>query len=531
MSGTPITIDSPTGMLPSPRTASANWVLYVVSAVAIATILIDEVIALQCLSCWAYDDHGGHLVLVQLLNSNRQPNVDFGYSYGPLTVLICQAWAVIFGNHWSSFLYLCLLFRVISTMLIVSVAAQFRLSKLVQAVFALGLFRWLPYNCTIARPGELIGLLLAIRCLMSSRLDLALLGCTLATLFRPSIGFLIGFALICIVLWRAFLQLNTSWTSRIAQLLRFVAPSAVLESVVGLIYIGLHGATSYVLTIFPIAGSHLYANRQASFLKLGWDRFFPADQNWKGYLTNPSHLDLIVLLTLAAGLLVSVVQLIRADPQEDKLGSPSHLHLVLFFIATVVFFTLTISYSALACYLPFFWLGFIAAWKVFGSGLGRVGIVIMALIGINLVLHAVFVMESVERKLTSIADDFHLTNPQLVVDRTEQAELTEIKKYVDGQTIAFPCMMGDVTLLKQFGISVWPNHYWCLSPGIASSQEIDDARAQVRNVEYVLLKKPHIAFSEDLLALSEMHTEVLYDGKNFDLLHVIKAPQSTEATR
>jgi hypothetical protein len=515
-----------------------NWVLYIGSAVAIAAILASDAHSLQFLDRWAREDQGGHLVLVQLLDAGLQPNIDFGYSYGPLAVLAGQVWAATFGNHWQSVFVLLLLLRLVSAVLLVSIVARFHLSKLVQTVFALGLYRWLSGNFYIAHFGEQIGLLFAIRSMMDSKIDRALAGCALASLFRPAAGFVVGFALVLVVLWRAMFQRNEPWQNRFAYIARSIAPAAALEIITAAIYVLLHGAASYAWTLLPITGSRWYSELEGNFLSAGWRQYFPADQTWKGYLTNPTHLDLLVLLAIAAGVIVAAVQYFRNSATKQGQDIQADNLLLLICVGLIVLSAVTFCYGGnlgLINYGSFFWLGLFAAWKVLEPILGKLGTVIMALVGINLVAFTIFSLPGVPALLGSkshlYAESVRLPESLFLINKNEYDELESVRTKVEGYTIAFPAYMGDVTLLSHVGISASLNTYWCLKR-LSLPEELARARKQIRGAQFILLKKPLRSHSPYyILGVDKLPTEVVYDGHDYELLRVNRSSQESESSQ
>ncbi len=510
-----------------------NWVLCAGSTIVIVACLMNDFRRLHDFDVWAIRDPGGHLVLVQMLDDGLKPNVDFGFPYGPLTVLICQAWAGVFGNNWFSFLVLLLLFRLISLLLLVTIVARLRLSWLAQAVFVLGLFRWLPFNFSVAHPGQLIGLLLAVLALSYKRIDLALAGCALAVVFRPSAGYPLGLALIAILVWQAFYFENASWRVRSIRWLKSLAPAAILEMFVAAVYTSFYGAISYALTVIPLAGSRAVGHFFGHYFASGWDRFFPPGQNWKGYLfTNPTHLDLLVLVILAAGLIIGTVSFFRRSPTGDDRESEFPSILVLSSIGLIVLFAILTSYGenlSLGYYLPFFWISLFAAWKVLGPWLGKFGTGLLCVVGVNLAACAILsvpVVSAMFRK-NVVATYIRLPGSKLSVNQYEYQELQQVSRKVDRRTIVALTYMGDVTLFKYFGISASPNEYWCLERSLSLPEEISRIRNQVRNSEFLLIRTPHAesSFGRNILKRNDlgfdklrMHT--VYDGQSYQLLRI-----------
>ena len=502
-----------------------NWVLVLGSAAALVACLVHDAIMLQQFDFWARRDNGGNLVLVQLIDSGLQPNVDFGFTYGPLTVLVDQAWAALAGNNWLSYLALLLVFRLISVGLLVAVAMRLELSQMAQLVFAVGLIRWLPFLYCVAHPGERIGLLLALFFVGYSRFDLALAGCALAAMFRPANGCLVGFLIVGILLWQAFTNTKASWAAPLIEWLKSLAPAAALVAAVSAIYIPLHGVDSYAMTVLPFTGHRTYSQlHPGNYLTPGWSRFFPLGQNWKGYLAHPKHLDLFVLLIMAAGLIAIVVQRIGAPRIQAQRARVGNLFPQLIIIAVIVLSAITLTYGkgvGLGDYLPFFWLGAFTAWQAISPELGAFGTAILAVVGLNLAAYVVISMfgrSYLDRP--NAAENVRIADANCLMDRTEYEELQTIRGDVDGGPVVFPSYMGDVTLYRYVGLSILPNSYWCLQPGLSLPAEIERTRNQVRHAKFLLLKNAEDSFIDRMTSFKDLKPKLLYAGQYYSLYRV-----------
>ena len=230
-----------------------KW-LWAVLAVEVLAIVFFQMPIRLGFDGTAFGDYGLSLNAQFLIQHGYKPGVDFGYPYGPLSLLFGQLWFTLFGltpHAFFSAMTICdLVFAVGLAQF--STSMKFRWPAL--ALIAVSVPFSILMDITLAHALERILMVWALAAQADGRRSYALAMTTGAALVKPSVGFVYGFLLLVFIvaeLWKK--SKLTAWF-----LAREVQPAVVTAAVVLAASIALYGASATFRLSLPLTGAELY---------------------------------------------------------------------------------------------------------------------------------------------------------------------------------------------------------------------------------------------------------------------------------
>lgn len=466
---------------------NVHLAMFILAGAAIAALSSGTTLApLLDIRPWALGDAGGHLVLPQLLADGLRPNVDFAYTYGPATIGLNAAWAALFGNQWQSFF---VLFAILHVALASSMAAllySLRLPPLAAIGCLLALLHFMRFEYSISHLAEKILLINAATGIAAGRFSLALVLCTVSTLFRPASG-LLASAILVIGLATHHLR-SDGFGNALRSVVRVSLPSAGLILIAGIFYTAIIGFKSLLLTVLPFSGSKLYgAPSLAAPISDLPTRFLPPNQNFFGYLgANPSHVTLVAII----GFFIFSGAYVTSRKTDNATRAVAFLSLTI--LATwFATFSDGVFYTY---YVPILWIGLVALaaapqiqptlrlpiWFAFAATVGTVSI------------STAYQFPSMVRAVAAIAksDLKELTTPEVL-----KTDIEDARRIVLSGAISSMPFMGNVSLLAPSGITAPRPWSWCFrSPGFNLEPELASARRQLKDYPWFLIRNDQIDY-------------------------------------
>ena len=480
-------------------------------------------VAMINISTWALGDSGAHTVLVRLLASGFRPNLEFGYSYGPATVLLNYWWGSLWGNSWPSFLLLQLALRAALIVVLLWTLYSLALPRYLAVLLSIALCWFLPFEYSIAHAGEKIGLVLMLVSIMAKRPSTGVGFGLLAALFRPGATVLVPVLLLAVHLKARLAGLSTS--ERLRSVTALLAMPALFVVPILSAYAALWGFKSLVYTALPIAGIRMYEATQSSRLAPLAElqpRFLPNSQNWKGYLlANPGHVKILCLFVLAYLALIAIRRICDSVMRSSELNSDSALPLA--GLGVMLAFALTYGSGAFYnYYTPLMWLALPALARLTNDlsprVFSRAAMCTLWLICINVMLTVTFSVPHWREQIASVIG----FDGRLKVSESLGKDIEVVRASVGGRPVAVLPIMGDVELLRPYGINALDNRYWCLRRGFNLERELTITTNNLAAADFVLVRTDHFDAGNPVFkGLSS-----LYHGRVLSLLSMSNSAPS-----
>ncbi len=230
-----------------------KW-FWAVLSVEVLTIVFFQIPTRLGFDATAFGDHGLNLNAQFLIDHHYRPGVDFGYPYGPLSLLFGQLSFGLFGSTPSTFFGAITLCDVAFALGLARFADRLRLRGPALALIAVSLPFCILFDITFTHALERVFLVWALGAQAGGCRSHALALATAGALVKPSMGFVYGFLLLAFIvaeLWKKS-KLSAYFLAREVQ-------SAALTAVSGLaVSIAVYGAPATVRLALPLTGAEAY---------------------------------------------------------------------------------------------------------------------------------------------------------------------------------------------------------------------------------------------------------------------------------
>lgn len=501
---------SPSALLKVTQTTFVFWALGL-AATVLSTV--NDVSSSLVFLSWAVSDAGSTAALNDLLSAGLRPNVDFGYTYGPLSVLLGWAWSCVFGDSYVSSIVLLTILKLIASVSLLHLLSRLRLPALLSWIAAVGTIWYCPLGLVLASPAELVCLTISLSQFLSERYHLALMWMTAALGFRPAAAFFGGIAILI------YLISTSRPFSRngIARLIRAIAPAAVVLVATFSLYSILFGSESCLFTFLPLAGGAMYtemsrASSDHSFLA----PFFTMDGSRADFLKNTSWTNLICLVLTVTALLTSF-----KGGEKSIFGKRLLWGTACLLIPSLFFMYGGSEATVYSRYRALFWISGVSSISILFPLARKSVTAVSALLGFGLLIRSAAAVFGLI--LSTKANEVeHVPGTALTMPGQAQRELLEISKLTGGSAVRVFEGMGDNTLFRYFGITTAPNRYWCLRDGLNLPIEGERIRKDLADSEFILVSlepNPHRDRYRDATASG---FRVVHKGEFFEVLQTVR---------
>ncbi len=202
----------------------------------------------------AFGDYGLSLNAEFLVQHAYRPGVDFGYPYGPLSLIFGQLWFGLFGLTPHAFFSAMAICDLVFAVGLAQFAASMKFRGPALALIAVSLPFSILMDITLAHGLERVLIVWALAAQADRRRSYALALATGAALVKPSMGFVYGFLLLVFIvaeLWKK--SKLTAWL-----LAREVQPAVLTAAVVLAASMALYGVSATFRLSLPLTGAELY---------------------------------------------------------------------------------------------------------------------------------------------------------------------------------------------------------------------------------------------------------------------------------
>jgi len=510
---------SPSALLEVPQTTFVYWTLGL-AATLLSTV--NDVSSSLVFLSWAVSDAGSTAALNDLLSAGLRPNVDFGYTYGPLSVLLGWAWSCVFGDSYISSIILLTILKLIASVALLHLFTRLRLPVLLSWIAAIGTIWYCPLGLVLASPAELVCVTFSLSQFLSERYHLALMWMTAALGFRPAAAFFGGISILIylVVTGRPFSR------NGIARLIRAIAPAAVVLVGIFALYTIRFGAESCLFTFLPLAGGAMYeemsrASSDHSLLA----PFFTMDGSRADFLKNTSWTNLLCLVLMVPGILASF-----GGGKKSLFGKRLLWGTVCLLIPSILFMYGGSEATVYSRYRTLFWISGVSSISILFPLARRPVTAVSVFLGFGLLIRSAAAIFGLI--LSTKANQVkHVPGTVLMMPGEAQRELLEISKLTGGRAVRVFEGMGDNTLFRYFGITTARNRYWCLRDGLNLPIEEERIRKDLADSEYILVSlepNPHRDRYRDATATG---FRVVHKGEFFEVLQKARTEPVETAER
>lgn len=202
----------------------------------------------------AFGDYGFSLNAQYLIQHGYRPGVDFGYPYGPLSLLLGQLWFTLFGLTPHAFFSATTVCDLAFAVGLAQFATSMKFRGPALALIAVSVPFSILMDITLAHALERVLMVSALGAQADRRRSYALALATGAALVKPSMGFVYGFLLLVSMvaaLWKK--SKLTAWF-----VAREVQPAVVTAAVILAASMALYGASATFRLSLPLTGAELY---------------------------------------------------------------------------------------------------------------------------------------------------------------------------------------------------------------------------------------------------------------------------------
>ena len=255
---------------------------------------------------FAFMDQGANLSVQSLLNRGLVPNVDFGYPYGLLPLLIGRGWFGLLGLTPSAYA---------AAMLVVDLLIAWGLARCLAAMktglagvalvlVAMPAAALASYiNLTHAVEATLICHALAEHA--SGRRPRALALLTACLFVKPTMAYIYGLLLVLLII-------RDGWESGVRGILRNLLPAAATGVMLLILVGGWFGVKPLLNSLLPLAGAANYKHLNYGFFRGVGRRFWLPDDVWPAfYLVTPAGHYLVGTIVLALAAVAAVRRSVR----------------------------------------------------------------------------------------------------------------------------------------------------------------------------------------------------------------------------
>ena len=458
---------------------------------------------------WLTSDPGSTSGLVDLLRSRLKPNVDFGYTYGPLTVVVSYAYAAVFGNDHLPQLVLLSVLKILRTLLFLRILANIAMPPFLSWIAAAGAILYCQMGSILAIPAEQLMLLMAIVGYQTDRPRLTLAALTLAIGFRPAVGLFMG--LPCL-LWIASNNFGKPNIFRV--MLRDIAPSIAIFFSTAFTYIALTNVPSYLRTIVPLAGAKMYsAMEPGSIWTDGFKHFLGESSALKDIFINTHWINLICLISILPAIGICLSH--SGDDKTRRVGLASGLIVV----TALLFLYGNKEATAYVRYRPFFWLAGVSSLAIVAERCRMFSHGFAGILGTGLAVRVAAAAINVSSGLRP-ADSIVVSGTALSIPRNTHMELLTIHGIVGDSEVTVFEGMGDAKLLKYYDIRGASRRYWCLRNGLNTDTEVQRIRADLRHAQYIIVMLTPNPHRDTYRHAFLGHSVLVFRGSTFEVFRV-----------
>ena len=230
-----------------------KW-FWTVLAVEILALAFFQVPTRLGFDATAFGDNGLSLNAQFLIQHGYRPGVDFGYPYGPLSLLFGQLWFSLFGLTPHAFFSATTICDLAFALGLARFAKLLRLRGPALALIAVSVPFSILMDITLAHALERVLIVWALAAQADGRRSHALAIATGAALVKPSMGFVYGFMLLVLIV--AELWKDSKLTA--GSLAREVQTAVVTAAVVLAASIALYGTPATFRLSLPLTGAEIY---------------------------------------------------------------------------------------------------------------------------------------------------------------------------------------------------------------------------------------------------------------------------------
>jgi hypothetical protein len=470
-------------------------------------LFVSEIVGITVLSLpslmlfrnFAFADWGTNFTLQYLVSKGLRPNVDFGYQYGALALLLGHLWFAAAGATPRGYLEGMLLCNLLVAWALARLAVQLKLGKLALVFVVVTL----PYAFQVCYPNFAHGIEAALLAnalaeQARGRRDIALALTGLGCFAKPSLSYVYGLILVIVILARLGPK-----GLRVRNLAQVFGPAAFTVMGTLILLFLQYGAVATVRTLSPAAGAATYrAYHFGFFTGIGRSFWWPPHPQLRYYLS-----------TVAGFWLAGTIWLIcngTAAAYRIWLGSGNRVLEVVLTCAILHFAFVTL---------------------MFGSPLSWIYYTYILVIGLAVTeASSIRFASSALRLLTILAVFGHATTlfvrwrfPQLLrpdiatggllAESEERDEWIGARALVRGRDAAVATDLGDANLM--FSEFEKPQA-GSLLPGIALPSEVDREAQRLRRAQIIIVPHNHFpGFASISEALSG--TSKVLDGEYFSV--------------
>jgi hypothetical protein len=242
---------------------SSNWsinqkqvVLFALFAAELLVITTFALPSLRSFQSFAFEDWGSNFTVQYLLSQGLRPNIDFGYHYGTLPLLLAHLWFALAGFTPASYIWGTFLCNLFVGWAIARLSVDLALGPLGLILLMVAM----PHALQVSYPNfahalEPVLLASAIAEQVRGRRDTALVLTTVSCFVKPSLGYVYSLLLVTII----FHDLISTGSLTIRRVLQRLTPAISVAAVGFLVLSRMYGIRPTGLSLLPIAGATAYA--------------------------------------------------------------------------------------------------------------------------------------------------------------------------------------------------------------------------------------------------------------------------------
>ncbi len=250
-------------------------------------------------------DHGANLSIRYLVSHGYRPTIDFGYLYGPLSVLFGQLWLGAFGSTPTAYQAAMTVCDLLIVLAFARIAARLRFGPFGIALTIVGMLFAVPLtyiNFAHALEATLICYGLAEQALGNKPGALAF--SSAAVLAKPSMGYFYSLLLLVLI----GLELRARKSDNLREWGRALAPGAIVFTGLLVLLALYFGIAPLLHALLPFTGAANYAARHYGFFAGKGRWFWRGDptQGWLYYLRSVAGFWMLLTLYLVVAAIAAL---------------------------------------------------------------------------------------------------------------------------------------------------------------------------------------------------------------------------------
>ena len=422
---------------------------------------------------FAFGEPGANLNVVYLIHHGMHPNVDFGHPYGLLPFLFSDLWFRVAGltpaAYWAGIFLIEL--AMCAALADFAVAAELGVLPILLLFVSFPIYIWVDYF-NFAHAVEALCLMVAVTAHLKGRYGLALAAVGAAVLARPALGYVYGFVLVCIVMWKIF-------RAHSLRLSVFVLPACTAVCL-GALLAWRFGVASLMRTAVPLTGVATYRALGFGFFSDGMAFWLPSPFRLRFYLDVPGFW----LLVTGSLLLLGPIAIFRVrDAGSDNLKERKAEVLGAGCSIVFVWIFFAFSHQYIGSWILYLWL---AVWGVsllpdFFPKYATV-LVLLGLIALNSDRH--MIQGSLQEWASSKTSSIY---PHTMSQGKDDQQMTEILSAVQGRRTGVLTVAGAMPLLHD-GLGEPLTEFYV--PGIVLPGDELRMKSAVAAADFVIVPTP-----------------------------------------